>query len=138
MPASISAPATSNWPFISASTSAVWLSGSISLMLAPEDASTFTQSTHPARAASSRAVKPPGGSHLSRGSAVRCRSQVTTVERTLTSAPASTSTRTIAACPCAAAHISGVWPRQLSPALTFAPRASSAFAASTLPVCAQV
>ena len=37
MPASISAPAASKWPFISASTSAVWLSGSISLMLAPAD-----------------------------------------------------------------------------------------------------
>ncbi len=83
-------------------------------------------------------MKPPGGSHLSRGSAVRCRSQVTTVERVFTSAPASTSTRTIAAWPCAAAHISGVWPRQISPASTLAPRASSAFAASALPVWAQV
>ena len=54
------------------------------------------------------------------------------------SAPASISNRTTSALFSAAAHISAVWPRQLSIALTAAPRASSALTTLVLPVRAAV
>ena len=138
MPRSISAPATSKWPFISARTRALCRSGSTSSMLALPSTSAATHEAQPSRAASSSAVKPPGGSHLSRGSWVRWRCHSTTVDRVLGSAPASISIAIIGTWPCAAAHISGVCPRQLSPASSGAPRATSTLAAATSPLRAQV
>ena len=55
-------------------------------------------------------------------------------DRALTSAPASTSTRTTPAWFSAAAHISAVCPFHPSAALTLAPCASSCFTVSRLPV----
>ena len=101
MPRSISAPATSKWPFISARTSALCRSGSTSSMFALPSTSAAMHATQPSRAASSSAVSPPGGSHLSRGSCVRCRSHSTTVDRVLGFAPASISIAIIGAWPCA-------------------------------------
>ena len=59
-------------------------------------------------------------------------------ERAFTSAPASASIATISPWPCAAAHMIGVWPRQLSTALSDAPRVTSTLAAATWPDRAQV
>ena len=59
-------------------------------------------------------------------------------ERAFTSAPASASIETISPWPCAAAHMIGVWPRQLSIAFRDAPWATSTFAAATWPARAQV
>ena len=81
-----------------------------------------THGAQPSRAASSSAVRPPGGSHLSRGSS--CAGAPTRPRRSARRVGARLEQhRHIGGWPCAAAHISAVWPRQLSPASTEAPRA---------------
>ena len=91
----------------------------ISFGSAPSSSSALAASVRPARMANRNGVKPP-------------------FERTFTSAPASTRARTTSVLFSAAAHISALWPRSGSFALTSAPRASRARTAATRPVRAAV
>ena len=73
-------------------------SGSAVLIFAPASSRIGTHSTQPSRAANSSGVRPPRGSHFSRGSAVFCRSHLLMFETAFTSAPCAISSFTISGC----------------------------------------
>ncbi len=138
-PCFTSSAAVSKFRFSAASSSGVTRSGSVRFTSArPSSSRMRAHSAQPRRAANSSGVMPPDGRACMRGSAVTCRSKLFSSERASASAPALSSSRTIAGCPSAAAHINAVWLRQVSRWSTLAPRFSSSLAASTLLVRATI
>ena len=116
-------------------TSAVAPSGSTRFRSAPESISARTASCDPCRAAYISGVQLPSGST---DWPVRRLGTSSSFERALTSAPASTRTRTASGWFSAAAHIKAVSPNQFSRALMSAPALRRAFTTSGRPVRAAV
>src|SRR6187402_811374 len=94
-------------------------------MSAPAFSSDFTHSRQPERVAYRSGVSPPLGRYCARGSEVTWLPQSFTAARTSTSALCLMRKSTTAGLRASTAHISGVWSRSASRALTFAPALTS-------------